>query len=167
MPTSSSVRLARRITSSVPIKVRRTLNARRNRPMLMIDISVPRNIDPAVSDLDNVFAFDIDDLEAVTKTNLQEREREAVRAEAIITTEAEQFIAALAEGDINTVIGAFRREINALALAELERSRKRLGPLTADQEEALHVYAQRPRQQIHPSDHQATARIRRGALRLP
>lgn len=122
-----------------PDQVRRTLNARRNRPMLMIDISVPRNIDPAVSDLDNVFAFDIDDLEAVTKTNLQEREREAVRAEAIITTEAEQFIAALAEGDINTVIGAFRREINALALAELERSRKRLGPLTADQEEALHV----------------------------
>lgn len=119
--------------------VRRALGARRNRPMLLVDISVPRNIDPAVSDLDNVFAFDIDDLEAVTKTNLQEREREALRAEAIIETEAEQFIAALAEGDLNAVIGAFRREIQALALGELERSRKRLGQLTAEQEEAIHV----------------------------
>jgi glutamyl-tRNA reductase len=122
-----------------PDHIRPALNARRNRPMLLIDISVPRNVDPAVSELDNVFAFDIDDLEAVTRTNRQEREREALRAEAIIETEAERFAAALAEGDLNKVIGAFRREVVAMAQAELERSRKRLGPLTAEQEEALRI----------------------------
>jgi glutamyl-tRNA reductase len=120
-------------------QARRALDARRNRPMLMVDISVPRNIDPVVSELDNVFAFDIDDLEAVTRVNLQEREREALRAEAIIETEAEHFAATLTEGDINAVIGAFRREIGALALSEFERSRKRLGPLTAEQEEAIRI----------------------------
>src|SRR5262249_27628020 len=56
-----------------PDVVRHALEARRNRPMLMIDISVPRNIDPAISSLANVFVFDIDDLEAVTASNLKER----------------------------------------------------------------------------------------------
>jgi len=115
------------------------LHARRNRPVLMIDISVPRNIDPALSELDNLFVFDVDDLEAVAAGNLKEREREALRAEAIIEMEAERFLATLAEGDLNAVIGAFRREINDLALAEFERSRKRLGDLTPDQEKVIRV----------------------------
>lgn len=122
-----------------PDQVRRALEARRNRPMLMVDISVPRNIDPAVSELDNVFVFDIDDLEAVTTANLKEREREALRAEAIIETEAERFAATLGEGSLNADIGAFRREIEAMALAEFSRSRKRLGDLTPDQEEGIRV----------------------------
>jgi glutamyl-tRNA reductase len=122
-----------------PEQVHQAMGARRNRPVLMVDISVPRNIDPAVSALANVFVFDVDDLEAVTAANLKEREREALRAEAIIELEAERFAATLEEGDLNAVIGAFRREINALALAEFERSRKRLGPLTSEQEEAIQV----------------------------
>jgi glutamyl-tRNA reductase len=122
-----------------PHQVRHALEARRNRPVLLIDISVPRNIDPAVSALDNVFAFDVDDLEAVTAANRTEREREALRAEAIIELEAERFAASLAEGDLNAVIGAFRREIHEMALAEFERSRKRLGTMTAEQEEAIRI----------------------------
>jgi glutamyl-tRNA reductase len=120
-------------------QVRRALEARRNRAMLMVDISVPRNIDPAVSELDNVYVFDIDDLEAVTAANLKEREREALRAEAIIETEAARFAESLAEEDVNAVIGTFRREIEAMALAEFTRSRKRLGDLTPEQEEGIRL----------------------------
>ncbi|HWQ31416.1 MAG TPA: hypothetical protein VNQ79_00925, partial [Blastocatellia bacterium] len=64
---------------------------------------------------------------------------EAARAEEIIEAEARRFIETLAEGDLNTVIGAFRREIGALAMAEFERSRKRLGQISEDQEEAIRV----------------------------
>lgn len=118
---------------------RRALAARRNNPIFLIDISVPRNIDPATSELDNVFVFDIDDLQAVANENRQQREREAARAEEIIEAEARRFIETLAEGDLNTVIGTFRREIGALAMAEFERSRKRLGEISEDQEEAIRV----------------------------
>ena len=122
-----------------PNHVRRALEARRNRPILLIDISVPRNIDPSISQLDNSFVFDVDDLESIAQANRTERDREALRAEAIIEHESERFAQVLAEGDINAVIGAFRREVNDLAFAELERSRKRLGELNLDQEEALRV----------------------------
>jgi len=122
-----------------PEHARRALEARRNEPVFLIDISVPRNIDPAISDLDNVFVFDIDDLEAVSAENRQQREREAARAEEIIEAEARRFAEVLSEGDLNEVIGTFRREMGMMAMAELERSRKRLGNLTEDQEEALRV----------------------------
>ena len=120
-------------------QISHALTARRNRPMFLIDISVPRNIDPAISELDNAFVFDIDDLENVAQTNLKEREREALRAEEIIAAEAERFAASLAEGNVNKVIGIFRREMYQMALDELERSRKKLGELTPEQEAALQV----------------------------
>ena len=123
----------------LPAHVKRALASRHNRPMMLVDISVPRNIDPAINHLDNVFLFDVDDLESIAAANLAERQREAVRAEAIIAEETERFAAALAEGDTNAVIGAFRQQAVSLAFAELERSRKRLGDLTEDQEEALRV----------------------------
>ncbi len=122
-----------------PDQIRRALEARRNSPMLLIDISVPRNIDPSISHFDNSFVFDVDDLESISEANRTEREREAMRAEAIIDTEVKRFAAALAEGDLNAVIGTFRREVADLAYAELERSRKRLGQLNENQEEALSV----------------------------
>jgi glutamyl-tRNA reductase len=119
--------------------VRRALERRRNRPMLLVDISVPRNVDPAIGRLDNAFLFDVDDLESIAEANRAEREREALRAEEIIEVEAELFVRALAEGDLNAVIGAFRQHVSEIAFAEFERSRKRLGNLTDDQEQALRV----------------------------
>jgi glutamyl-tRNA reductase len=119
-----------------PDHVRRALAARRHRPVFLIDISVPRNIDPAVSELENAFVFDIDDLQSVAQANLKEREREAARAEELIEAEAERFALAHAEGNLNKVIGS---EIQSLAFNEFERSRKRLGDLTPEQEEAVRV----------------------------
>lgn len=120
-----------------PEAVRSAIAARRNRPILLIDLSVPRNIDPASASLDNAFVFDVDDLENVVAANRQEREREAFRAEAIITTEADRFAAALAEGDPTQVIGAFRREVALMVQVELERSRRKLGPLSPEQERTI------------------------------
>ncbi|HEX5082603.1 MAG TPA: glutamyl-tRNA reductase [Blastocatellia bacterium] len=122
-----------------PDQIRRALERRRNRPMLLVDISVPRNIDPVIGKLDNAFLFDVDDLESIAEANRAERKREAMRAEEIIEAEAEQFFRALAEGDLNAVIGAFRREVSEMAFSELDRSRKRLGDLSEDQEQALRV----------------------------
>lgn len=119
--------------------IRQALDARRNRPILLIDISVPRNVDPAISSLDNAFVFDVDDLENVVASNLQVRAQEALRAEAIVDAEARRFVASLAEGDINEIIGSFRREVGLMVQTELERSRKRLGELTPEQEEAIRV----------------------------
>ena len=122
-----------------PQQINHAIAARRYRSMFLIDISVPRNIDPAISEIDNAFVFDIDDLEAVAEANRKERQREAQRAEEIVIAEAQRFAASLSEGNLNQVIGVFRREIHQLALDELERSRKRLGELSPEQEEALKV----------------------------
>ena len=70
---------------------RAALERRRNRPAFFIDISVPRNIDPAIGQLPNLFVFDIDDLESVISSNIREREREAERAELIVDSEVMQF----------------------------------------------------------------------------
>ena len=117
--------------------VREARGKRRNRPSFFIDISVPRNIDPAVGKLPNVFVFDIDDLESVISSNIREREREAERAELIVESEIMQFQQTLRVLDIGPTIGALKNKLQDIARAELTRQRNRLGPLTAEQETAV------------------------------
>lgn len=117
--------------------VRESLGKRRNRPVFFIDISVPRNIDPAVGKIPNVFLFDIDDLESVISSNIREREREAERAELIVESEIMQFQQTLRVLDIGPTIGALRNKLQDVARSELIRQRGRLGPLTAEQEAAV------------------------------
>jgi len=116
---------------------REALSKRRNRPSFFIDISVPRNIDPAVGKIANVFVFDIDDLESVISSNIREREREAERAELIVESEIMQFQQTLRVLDIGPTIGALRNKLHDIAKLELTRQRNRLGPLTAEQESAI------------------------------
>jgi len=118
-------------------QARRALGRRRNRPTCFIDISVPRNIDPAVGKVPNVFLFDIDDLESVITSNIREREREAERAELIVRSEVMQFQQSLRLMDVGPTIGAMREKFQEVARAELVRQRKRLGVLTAEQEAAI------------------------------
>lgn len=117
--------------------VREALGKRRNRPSFFIDISVPRNVDPAVGKLPNVFVFDIDDLESVISSNIREREREAERAELIVESEIMQFQQTLRVLDIGPTIGALRNKLQDIAKVELTRQRNRLGPLTREQETAI------------------------------
>jgi glutamyl-tRNA reductase len=118
-------------------QTRKALERRRNRPTCLIDISVPRNIDPAVGNVPNVFLFDIDDLESVISSNIREREREAERAELIVQSEVMQFQQTLRLMDVGPTIGALREKLQDVARAEMARQRKRLGPLTKDQEAAI------------------------------
>jgi glutamyl-tRNA reductase len=116
---------------------REALAARRQRPAFFIDISVPRNVDPAVGELDNLFVFDVDDLEAVVASNIREREREAERAELIVESEVMQFQQALRSLDLGPTVAALRQKLEEIARAELARQRTRLGELTPEQERAV------------------------------
>jgi Glutamyl-tRNA reductase len=103
----------------------------------MIDISVPRNIDPNVGKVPNVFVFDVDDLESVISSNIREREREAERAELIVQSEVMQFQQSLRLMDMGPTIGALREKFQEMARTELQRQRKQLGQLSKEQEAAI------------------------------
>lgn len=116
---------------------REALGRRRNRPAFFIDISVPRNLDPAIGELPNAFIFDIDDLESVISSNIREREREAERAELIVDSEVMQFQQTLRVMEIGPSIGALRQRLQDIARSEMARQRNRLGTLTPEQESAV------------------------------
>lgn len=117
--------------------VRDALTKRRNRPAFFIDISVPRNIDPAIGRIPNVFVFDIDDLESVISSNIREREREAERAELIVESEIMQFQQALRALESGPAIGALKQMLQDIARLELKRQRNRLGQLSPEQESGI------------------------------
>ncbi|MBD2860975.1 glutamyl-tRNA reductase [Paenibacillus oceani] len=71
--------------------VRMAMSARKSRPLFMIDIAVPRDIEPGISELSNVYLYDIDDLEFIVETNLNERRKEALKIEAMVEKEIEAF----------------------------------------------------------------------------
>ncbi len=120
-----------------PEETRRALKSRRRGPVLFIDISVPRNIDPGIANLDNAFHFDIDDLQSVVENNLRERHREAQVADSIIETEVQTFLAQLRSLDIGPSIAEVKELISHIALSEYRRSRKRMGALSAEQEAVI------------------------------
>jgi glutamyl-tRNA reductase len=120
-----------------PPLAREALEMRRNRPAFFIDISVPRNIDPEVGRIPNLFIFDIDDLESVIASNIREREREAERAELIVESEVMQFQQSLRTLDIGPTLGALRDKLQEIARKEMARQRQRLGALTPEQERAI------------------------------
>jgi glutamyl-tRNA reductase len=95
--------------------------SRRNRPLVLIDIAVPRNIEPAVADLDDVYLFDIDDLQKVVAENLEDRRQEADRAEALIEEELGRFIATDRGRAAGPTIASLRARVDGIARAELER----------------------------------------------
>src|SRR5262249_12618304 len=106
-----------------PAETRRSLRSRKKGPVLFIDISVPRNIDPAIADLDNTFLFDVDDLQNVVKANIEEREREARTAESIIEAEVRQCISHLRTLDIGPAVQEVKRLLAEMAESELKRNR--------------------------------------------
>jgi glutamyl-tRNA reductase len=120
-------------------ETRRALKARARRkgPVLFIDISVPRNIDPAIASLEDSFLFDIDDLDQVIRANIREREREAEVAEAIIESEVQQFLKDLRSLDIGPAVLEVKELLFHMAVGEFKRNRKRLGSLNAEQEAAI------------------------------
>lgn len=118
-------------------EVQEIIHRRRNRPLFLIDIAVPRDIDPECNQIDNVYLYDIDDLEAVVVANKREREKEAQRAEAIIEREAASFCAWLRTLEVVPTIVSLRRKIEEIKQGELERYCNKLASLSPDQREAM------------------------------
>jgi glutamyl-tRNA reductase len=100
------------------------IRGRRGRPLLFVDLAVPRDVDPALGELDGCFVYDIDDLEAVVEQALAGRRGEAVRAERLVAEEAERFREWRASLDVVPAIASLRaraEEIRAAELAKLGR----------------------------------------------
>ncbi|HEU0303386.1 MAG TPA: glutamyl-tRNA reductase [Gaiellaceae bacterium] len=107
-----------------------TLRGRKGRPLFFIDIAVPRDVDPAVHELDECYVYDIDDLEAVVTDSSPGRAGEAARAEAIVAAEAARFADWRATRDAAPAIASLRARAEEIRSLELERARARLGRLT-------------------------------------
>jgi glutamyl-tRNA reductase len=110
---------------------------RRNRPIFLIDIAVPRNIEPQVNNLDNVFLYDIDDLDKTVKANIENRNETAVAAEEIIREEVERMMQRLKTREMAPTIVSLQEQLEAVRTNEIDRMRARLGPMSAQQEEAI------------------------------
>jgi glutamyl-tRNA reductase len=106
------------------------LASRKGRPLFLIDIAVPRDLDPEIHELEGCYLYDIDDLESVVAESLDARRREATRAEAIVAEEAARFREWQAGRDVVPEIASLRARAEAIRSAELERARGRLGRLT-------------------------------------
>jgi len=107
--------------------VKEALKERRNKPLFLIDISVPRNLDPEINELDNAYLYDIDDLQGVVETNVAERRAEAERAERIVEEEIETFTRWIASLDAVPTVIALRERAEAVRDEELAKAFRRLG----------------------------------------
>jgi glutamyl-tRNA reductase len=115
----------------------RFLARRKNRPMFFIDIAVPRDVDPAMNELDGIFVYDIDDLQQVASSHVADRKKEAERAEEIIDTEVERFAARMQSSNVVPTIVSLQEHLENIRQAEVERLRGRLGQVTPEQEAAI------------------------------
>src|ERR1039458_6062950 len=118
-------------------EMQRVISARRNMPMFLIDIAVPRNIEPSVNDIDNVFLYDIDDLQEVVNANLRERLKAAERAESLVAEEVEHTLARLKVVEVTPTIVGLQEQLEQIRAGEIEKARRKYGPFTPEQEQAI------------------------------
>ncbi len=120
--------------------VEEVIRARKNRPMFFIDMAVPRDIDPEANQVDNVYVYDIDDLNNVIETNLEERQREAAKAEEIVVAEVRNFLRWLDAQQVTPTIVSLRSKYEEVRKAEVAKALSMLGtddPKTRKVVEAL------------------------------
>ena len=117
--------------------MRSVVKARKQRPVFFIDIAVPRNVDPRIGTLSNVFVYDVDDLQSVAADNLAVRQREANMAERIVHTEVELFDAWRRSLQLKPTVIALRRRVRGVVESELERTLPKLGGLQDSDRKAL------------------------------
>lgn len=100
--------------------------ARKHRPLFIVDLAVPRDVDPKVNSLDGLFVYDVDDINRVIGENLRARQEEAARAEEIVGEEARAFVSAL-QSEAAPIVRELRIRGEAVAKAELEKTLSRIG----------------------------------------
>ncbi len=125
--------------------------ARERRPLVLIDVAVPRDIDPRAREVDGIRLFDIDDLEHAVRRTSGERQVAAAAAEKIVRAEVSGFRRKLAVEQSVPAFTALRRHLDELCRQELEVLRKEFGPFTADQDQAMTAFAAHITQRIASS----------------
>ncbi len=122
-------------------QMHKVMKERKQRPVFLIDISVPRNIDPKINDLDNVYLYNIDDLQGIVDSNLFERQKEAQKAEKIIEDEIEPFLKW--QSSLNSVptIVALREKAEDIKKEELGRLLNRFPDMEERQKRAVEYMA--------------------------
>jgi glutamyl-tRNA reductase len=113
-------------------RVEDAMRHRRARPLFLIDIAVPRDVEPSVARIDQVFLYDIDDLQAIVQENLSRRATEIERAEAIVREEVERFSAWMQSREVLPTVIALRERFDAIRQSELKRLEPKLAPLTPE-----------------------------------
>ena len=122
-----------------PNEMAKVMSARQQKPIFLIDISVPRNIDPETNRLDNLFLYDIDDLKLAVEKNIRLREGEALKAEEIVAEETQQWVRWFKSLDAVPMIVALKEKAEEIRQKEISRTLDRLSsmPLSPEQQEAI------------------------------
>jgi glutamyl-tRNA reductase len=138
-----------------------TLRARRGRPLLLVDLAVPRDVDPALAAIDGCFVYDIDDLEAIVSSSLAGRRAGAVEAERIVAGEAERFHAWQASLAVVPAIASLRARAEEIRASELARVEARLGRLPESDRDVVETVTA---QIVAKLLHQPTVRMKEAAV---
>jgi glutamyl-tRNA reductase len=155
----TSLAAATPMLDAEPFRV--ALHERRRRPIFVIDLGVPRNVDPEVDQLDGVYLYDLDDLAGVSRAHAEVRRRETVRAEAIVQGEVERFDGWLSALHAVPTIRHLRGRAEAIRSRELERAANRLG-LSEEQRRGVDALT---RAVVNKLLHAPLSRLRRTAER--
>jgi glutamyl-tRNA reductase len=131
--------------SPVPVvtvaRVRNAVEARGDKPLCILDIALPRDVEAAVGELDNVFLYDLDDLRAAASANLERREEDIPAAQQIIAYEVQVYWDWVAGLAAVPVVREFREEMEKVRSAEFAAAIKRIGPLTTEQKGAIEHFS--------------------------
>jgi glutamyl-tRNA reductase len=123
-------------------EVKIIMRQRRQRPLFFIDIAVPRDIDPQINEIDNVYLYDIDDLQGIVAENIAERKQEALQAERIIQEECFKFRSWLEGIEVVPTILALRKKMEDIQQGEWKKAGTILQGLTPDQQKAVEIMTQ-------------------------
>jgi glutamyl-tRNA reductase len=145
--------------------VEEAMRPRRSRPLFVIDIAVPRDVDPAVGRLDQVFLYNIDDLQMIVKENLARRTSEVARAEVIVREEVDRFKSWMQSREVVPTVIALRQRFEAIRVAELERLEPKLAALPPEArarvDEVTHLIIEKllhaPTERLKAADDEAQA----------
>ncbi len=140
--------------------VARASHGRRSRQLLLVDLAVPRDLDPAIRDLDGCYLYDIDDLEQIVAETLSGRRREAERAESLVAAEAEKFHEWHASLDVVPAIASLRAKAEEIRTAELRKADSLLGRLDDSQRKAVEAVTS---QIVNKLLHLPTVRMKQAA----
>lgn len=124
-----------------PDQVTRALDARKMRNLFLIDLSVPRNINPTVGKIDGAYLYNVDDLQMVADANLELRQQKAAVAEQIVVKEVEVFRKRLVAQDAVPTIVELQERLENIRAAELEKCLRNVGPITPEQRSAIEMFS--------------------------